>query len=77
MKNSTQKIRTSHCGRLPAPVGFEGTAFRLARGEVGDEEATTQVVPVVADIVKKQVDAGIDCISDGEYWSHAPPSASS
>ena len=69
MKNSTQKIRTSHCGRLPAPVGFEDTAFRLARGEVGDAEATTSVVPVVAGIVKRQVEIGIDCISDGEYWS--------
>jgi hypothetical protein len=35
MKNSAQKIRTSHVGRLPVPSGFEETALRLARGEVG------------------------------------------
>jgi 5-methyltetrahydropteroyltriglutamate--homocysteine methyltransferase len=71
MKNSVTKIRTSHCGRLAAPAGFEDTAFRLARGEVGDEEVRTRVVPTVADIVKKQVEIGIDCVSDGEYWSAA------
>jgi len=47
MKNSAQKIRTSHVGRLPVPQGFEQTALRLTRGEVGDEEVAAQVVPVV------------------------------
>ena len=28
-----------------------------------------QVVPVVADVVKRQVGIGLDCIGDGEYWS--------
>ena len=69
MKNSAQKIRTSHVGRLPVPSGFEETALRLARGEVGGEEVATQVVPVVADLVKRQVEFGLDCIGDGEYWS--------
>jgi len=26
-------------------------------------------VPVVADVVKRQVAIGLDCIGDGEYWS--------
>jgi len=30
MKNSAQKIRISHVGRLPVPQGFEQTALRLA-----------------------------------------------
>jgi hypothetical protein len=25
-------------------------------------------VPVVADVVKRQVEIGLDCIGDGEYW---------
>ena len=45
MKNSAQRIRTSHVGRLPVPSGFEETALRLARGEVGGEEMAAQVVP--------------------------------
>ena len=69
MKNSAQRIRTSHVGRLPVPSGFEETALRLARGEVGGEEVAAQVVPVVADVVKRQVGIGLDCIGDGEYWS--------
>ena len=69
MKNSAQRIRTSHVGRLPVPPGFEETALRLARGEVGGEEVAAQVVPVVTDVVKRQVAIGLDCIGDGEYWS--------
>src|SRR5215471_3826541 len=69
MKNSAQRIRTSHVGRLPVPSGFEETALRLARGEVSGEEVATQVVRVVADVVKRQVEIGLDCIGDGEYWS--------
>ena len=69
MKNSAQKIRTSHVGRLPVPSGFEETAVRLARGEAGGEEVAAQVVPVVGDVVKRQVEIGLDCIGDGEYWS--------
>ena len=66
MRNSAQRIRTSHVGRLPVPSGFEETALRLARGEVGGEEVAAQVVPVVADVVKRQVEIGLDCIGDGK-----------
>src|SRR6202048_4622861 len=69
MKNSAEKIRPSHVGRLPVPSGFEETALRLPRGEVGGEEVAAQVVPVVADVVKRQVEIGLDCIGEGEYWS--------
>jgi 5-methyltetrahydropteroyltriglutamate--homocysteine methyltransferase len=69
MRNSAEKIRTSHAGRLPVPPGVEETAMRLPRGEVGDEEVASRVVPAVADVVKRQVEIGLDCISDGEYWS--------
>ena len=69
MKNSAQRIRTSHVGRLPVPSGFEEMALHLARGEVSDEEVAARVVPGVADVVKRQVEIGLDCISDGEYWS--------
>jgi 5-methyltetrahydropteroyltriglutamate--homocysteine methyltransferase len=69
MKNSAQKIRTSHVGRLPIPSGFDETALRLARGEVSAEEVAARVVPEVAGVVKRQVEIGLDCIGDGEYWS--------
>jgi 5-methyltetrahydropteroyltriglutamate--homocysteine methyltransferase len=70
MKNSAQRIRTSHVGRLPVPSGFEETALRLARGEVvGGKEVAAEVVPAVTDVVKRQVEIGLDCIGDGEYRS--------
>src|ERR1700722_12481111 len=69
MKNSAQKIRTSHCGRLPNPPGFEDMAFRLASGQATDDDVKSRVIPVVADTIKHQVEIGIDCIGDGEFWS--------
>jgi methionine synthase II (cobalamin-independent) len=27
------------------------------------------VTPAIAETVKKQVEAGIDCIGDGEFWT--------
>ena len=69
MKNSAQKIRTSHVGRLPVPSGFEEIALRLARGEVSAEKVAAQVVPVVADVVERQAGIGLDCIGAGAYWS--------
>jgi 5-methyltetrahydropteroyltriglutamate--homocysteine methyltransferase len=69
MKNSAQKIRTTHVGKLPTPVGFHDMALRLASGQATDSEVTTQVVPIVADAIKRQVAIGIDCVGDGEYWA--------
>jgi 5-methyltetrahydropteroyltriglutamate--homocysteine methyltransferase len=69
MKNSAQKIRTTHVGRLPTPPGFEDMALRLSRGQATDEEVRSAVVPVVADVVRRQVEIGIDCVGDGEFFS--------
>ena len=69
MKRSTQKIRTTHVGRLAPPAGFDDIAMRLANGQATDEEVASRVVPVVADAVKRQLEIGIDCVGDGEYWS--------
>jgi 5-methyltetrahydropteroyltriglutamate--homocysteine methyltransferase len=69
MKNSATKIRVSHVGRLPAPEGFEEMPRRLANGEISGDDVTLSVVPVVADIVTRQAQIGIDCLGDGEFWS--------
>jgi len=69
MKNSAGKIRVSHCGRLPSPAGFEEMPRRLATGDVSAAEVKERVVPVVADIVKRQAETGIDTLGDGEFWS--------
>jgi 5-methyltetrahydropteroyltriglutamate--homocysteine methyltransferase len=65
MKRSSDRIRTTHAGRLPTPPGCENMASRLFRGE--------KIEPAVIDagidqVVRKQLDLGIDCIGDGEFW---------
>jgi 5-methyltetrahydropteroyltriglutamate--homocysteine methyltransferase len=55
MKNSAQGIRTSHVGRLPAPAGWV--------------DQPDKVAAAVAETVKQQLDIGVDCIGDGEYWN--------
>jgi 5-methyltetrahydropteroyltriglutamate--homocysteine methyltransferase len=70
MQYNTDRIRTSHVGRLPAPRNFADLPARLARAEVTDpNELEAQIVPVVADIVRQQVKAGIDIFNDGEFWT--------
>src|SRR5215472_15583928 len=61
---------TSHVGRLPPPKGWEDMPARLANAEVIDSgEIASHVVPAIAETVKKQVEIGIDCINDGEFWT--------
>jgi 5-methyltetrahydropteroyltriglutamate--homocysteine methyltransferase len=65
MKRSEGRIRTTHAGRLPTPPGCEGLPMRLFRGE--------KVEPAVINagidhVIGKQLELGIDCIGDGEFW---------
>lgn len=70
MQRSATRIRTSHVGRLPPPKGWEDMPAQLANGEVTDrEKIAASVLPAIADTVRKQVDIGIDCIGDGEFWT--------
>ena len=70
MQRSTTRIRTSHVGRLPPPKGWEDMPARLANAEVIDSgEIASHVVPAIAETVMKQVEIGIDCINDGEFWT--------
>ena len=70
MQKNTTRIRTSHVGRLPAPKGFEDVPARLAEAKVTDrDEIERHVVPAIAETVKKQIDLGIDCINDGEFFT--------
>src|SRR3984957_10738355 len=60
MLRSESSIRTSHCGRWPA-VGGATTAAKGA----GFDSGSAQVV----EVIKKQVQIGIDCVGDGELWN--------
>ena len=70
MQRSTTRIRTSHVGRLPPPKGWEDIPGRLASAEITDAAViAAQVTPAIAETVKRQVETGIDCIGDGEFWT--------
>ena len=63
MKQSMTRIRTSHVGRLPPPKGWEDMPARLANAEVTDPASiAAQVTPAITETVRKQVEAGIDCV---------------
>jgi 5-methyltetrahydropteroyltriglutamate--homocysteine methyltransferase len=43
---------------------------RLAGAEITDPAViAARVTPAIAEIVKRQIDTGIDCIGDGEFWT--------
>ncbi len=63
MLRSTERILVSHAGVLPRPQGLQ----RLFEAGPGEQEAFTAALPgAVADIVARQVAAGVDIVNDGE-----------
>jgi 5-methyltetrahydropteroyltriglutamate--homocysteine methyltransferase len=67
MKRSTDRIRTTHTGSLPRPTEIlEAVRARMAGQPVDEAAFEANLKRHVKDIVKKQVDAGISTVSDGE-----------
>ena len=67
MKRSTERILTTHTGSLPRPADLLAMVRARANGEtVDDAQFATRVTSAVRETVQKQVDAGIDVVSDGE-----------
>src|SRR2546427_12368145 len=67
MKRSTERILTTHAGALPQPDDLKQMHAAKGTGQKIDEVAfATRVRSAVADVVKKQLDCGLDIINDGE-----------
>ncbi len=66
MKRSTDRILTTHPGRLPDPSVRDAVMQARETGERATFEALTK--QGIADMVKLQREAGIDIMSDGEFW---------
>ena len=63
----SERILTTHVGSLPRPQAVVDQVFAQDRGDEVDEEAFDRVVlEAVRDRVVKQVEAGVDLVSDGE-----------
>jgi 5-methyltetrahydropteroyltriglutamate--homocysteine methyltransferase len=67
MKRSTSRILTTHTGSLPRPEDLIRTMFAKEEGVPVDPAAlAARTRAAVAEVVAKQVDAGVDVVSDGE-----------
>jgi 5-methyltetrahydropteroyltriglutamate--homocysteine methyltransferase len=67
MKRSTERILTTHTGSLPRPRDLTAMLEALDAGTVPDPAAfDARVRGAVADIVRRQVEAGVDIVNDGE-----------
>jgi len=67
MKHSTERILTTHTGSLPRPEGLAQLMIAKEQGKTIDvKELADDVHTAVTEVVKHQVDVGIDIISDGE-----------
>lgn len=67
MHCSTSRILTTHCGSLPRPSGLLDLMKAKINGEQYEEAAyQSQLRSAVADVVRQQVDCGIDVVTDGE-----------
>jgi len=67
MKRSTERILTTHVGSLARPDALIPILRSKDRGQPYDRGAYAQLVrEAVADVVRRQIEAGIDVVTDGE-----------
>jgi 5-methyltetrahydropteroyltriglutamate--homocysteine methyltransferase len=66
-RSSNTHIRTTHTGSLPRPAAMLETMRAMAEGRAYDVAAyEAALTKHIGDIVQKQVQAGIDVVTDGE-----------
>jgi 5-methyltetrahydropteroyltriglutamate--homocysteine methyltransferase len=67
MLRSDERILTTHCGSLPRPPHLSDLLLRQEAGEAIDEALLQrESAGAVADVLARQLEAGIDIVSDGE-----------
>ncbi|HZF16396.1 MAG TPA: cobalamin-independent methionine synthase II family protein [Steroidobacteraceae bacterium] len=67
MKASQDRILTTHVGSLPRTQAVTDVLFARERGAVADVAAAAATIAgAVVDVVRRQVDVGVDVVSDGE-----------
>jgi 5-methyltetrahydropteroyltriglutamate--homocysteine methyltransferase len=67
VKHSTDRILTTHAGRLDGPPEYRETMMALMSGTSTDLDALRpKIHSAIVDVLRKQADAGIDVVSDGE-----------
>ncbi len=67
MQRSTDRFLTTHTGSLPRPDDLVRLMFAHEEGAAVDAGALAlRVHEAVAEMVRRQIDAGIDIVNDGE-----------
>jgi 5-methyltetrahydropteroyltriglutamate--homocysteine methyltransferase len=67
MKRSSERILTSHAGSLPRPPDLRDMVAAQERGQkVDDAILNKRIGEAVSEVVRDQVDSGIDIVNDGE-----------
>ena len=67
MRRSTERFLTTHTGSLPRPDDLIRMMYAKEEGVPVDRAAlAARIRTAVAEVVKKQIDAGIDIVNDGE-----------
>ena len=67
MKRSTERILTTHTGSLPRPDDLVTMLYARDKGELQDQAAfETRVREATAEVVRKQIECGVDVVNDGE-----------
>ncbi len=67
MKRSTERFLTTHTGSLPRPQDLIRTMFAKEEGVPVDRPALQERIrSAVAEVVRKQAEAGVDVVNDGE-----------
>ena len=67
MLSSVDRILTTHVGSLPRSQAVTDVLFAREQGAVADSVAADRTIrDAVAEVVRRQVDTGIDVVSDGE-----------
>src|SRR6266516_3474711 len=67
MKRSTERVLTTHAGSLARPDGLKQLLLAKDAGNAVDaNEFDLAITQAVAEVVKKQAEAGVTVVSDGE-----------
>src|SRR5256714_4234713 len=67
MKRSTERFLTTHTGSLPRPEDLIRMMYAREEGVPVDPAALSQrVASAVEEVVRKQAEAGVDVVNDGE-----------
>jgi 5-methyltetrahydropteroyltriglutamate--homocysteine methyltransferase len=68
MKRSTERVLTTHVGSLVRPQPLQEFLRAKQAGKPIDQKAYDKcLTDAVADVVREQVEAGVDVVSDGEF----------